>query len=447
MFHTVSPLSNTKQTPKQTPDMKRLTVKSIENLKLDTSIAEQVKGKGSGTLFFKNRNGVIEAYYRYYHNKVRVMLKIGLFKVGNGSGFSLSDIREKALEYSQIKLQHPNLKEHFEYQEQQKIIQQKVLDSSGNFKEMLDSYINTLTNERTNKNVVHLFNHDIWEPFPELKLKKPADVDENDIIIILKKVFDRGVTTSGNRLRSYLSAAFNNAIKSTNDPLKQDKRFNVQRNPVMNIPKQPQFERIVERSLSREEVRHFFKHIDETKDVSFMVASLLKFLFYIGGQRPLQVLREGWDSYDYRKNTLLITDTKGRSGKREYLTPLTPKALDILNELPTHEMDFPFTTIGKVPLRIETLLKAIKKYCHQFEVESFTPRDIRRTVKNLMIDAGVNRESRNLIQNHGLTGIDFKHYDKHDHLPEKIAGMAKYDRFLDSILNDETDNVVQLITA
>ncbi len=35
-----------------------------------------------------------------------------------------------------------------------------------------------------------------------------------------------------------------------------------------------------------------------------------------------------------------------------------------------------------------------------------------------MIDAGVNRETRNLIQNHVLTGLDFKHYDKHDHLPE-----------------------------
>ena len=61
-----------------------------------------------------------------------------------------------------------------------------------------------------------------------------------------------------------------------------------------------------------------------------------------------------------------------------------------------------------------------------------------------MIDAGVNRETRNLIQNHGLTGVDFKHYDKHDHLPEKIAGMAKYDRFLDSLLNDDTYNVIQL---
>ncbi len=70
----------------------------------------------------------------------------------------------------------------------------------------------------------------------------------------------------------------------------------------------------------------------------------LKFLFYIGGQRPLQVLREGWDSYDYRKNTILITDTKGRSGKREYLTPLTPKALEILNGLPTQDMPSPFTS-------------------------------------------------------------------------------------------------------
>jgi len=64
-----------------------------------------------------------------------------------------------------------------------------------------------------------------------------------------------------------------------------------------------------------------------------------------------------------------------------------------------------------------------------------------------MIDAGVNRETRNLIQNHGLTGIDFKHYDKHDHLPEKLLGMEKYDRFLDKIISDNESNVVQLVTA
>jgi integrase len=243
-----------------------------------------------------------------------------------------------------------------------------------------------------------------------------------------------------------LSAAFNHAVKVTNDPLKQDKIFNVQLNPVLNIPKQTQFEKTQDRSLSIEEVKHLLAYIDKTKGVSVIVAQAIKFLFYIGGQRPLQVLREGWSSYDYRRKTLLITDTKGRGSKREYLTPLTPRAFSILDLLYTQDMPYPFTTNGESAIRVETLLTAVQKYCKKYDVEKFTLRDIRRTCKNLMIDAGVNRETRNLIQNHGLTGIDFKHYDKHDHLPEKMAGMSKYDRFLNSLLNDDTSNVIQLVT-
>ena len=145
------------------------------------------------------------------------------------------------------------------------------------------------------------------------------------------------------------------------------------------------------------------------------------------------------------KKTLLIVDTKGRGSKREYITPLTDRAFEILDSLATQNMPFPFCSDGTNPIRVESLLKAVQKYCTQFDVEKFTVRDLRRTCKNLMIDAGVNRETRNLIQNHALTGIDFKHYDKHDHLSEKVAGMAKYDRFLEVLLSENNDNVVPFI--
>ncbi|MBF0263792.1 MAG: hypothetical protein HQL46_00840 [Gammaproteobacteria bacterium] len=117
----------------------------------------------------------------------------------------------------------------------------------------------------------------------------------------------------------------------------------------------------------------------------------------------------------------------------EYLTPLTERALDILNQLSTHDFQYPFTTNGNVPIRVETLQKAITKYYQQFDIAPFSLRDIRRTCKNIMIDAGVNREARNLIQNHGLTGIDYKHYDKSDHLNEKVAGISIYDQMLEQI--------------
>jgi len=415
-------------------------IKNIGNRPLRESL-----GRGNGSVLFKKRKVNIEAYYIYSFNNSESLIKISNFKHGSLAGLSSKEIRLRAKEYSELREEHPDLKGYFEYVEQQKILDDKIEACTGSFKEMLENYIGSLNNPNTKRNVISIFRHDVYEPFPELLNRKPSEIQEAEIILILKKLFDRGVTTNANRLRSYLSSAFSQAIKATNDPLKQDKMFNVQRNPVLNIPKQSQFEKVIERSLTREEAKHLLLNINNTYGVSSIVAGAIKFLFYIGGQRPLQTLAVTWLGYDYRKKTISIIDTKGRNSHREYVTPLTAKAIAILDGLNTQELKYPFTTNGNVPIRTETLLKAINKYCRQYEVEKFTLRDIRRTCKNLMIDAGIGRETRNLIQNHGLTGIDYKHYDKSDHLPEKLKGMAKYDRFLDSIIEGQTDNIVQLM--
>lgn len=433
--------------------------KTIKNIKLGKSKTESLGGRGQGVLFFINRFGTIEAYYRYFLNNDKVFVKIGTFKVGKKSGLTSKELRSEGIRLANLRATNPDLKAYLEYIEHEKLVEQQEIEQTGTFKDLLNSYSDSLANKSTQTTVEKLFDRDVIIPFPYLAKKKAQDITVNDIKLILKqlmernvvtrsgKELDRKVTTGGNRLRTYLSACFNYAVKVTNDPLKEDKIFNIQLNPVVNIPKQTQFERTQDRTLSLGEVKHFLTHIGQTKNVSILTAKALLFLFYIAGQRPFQVMREPWPSYDYRRKTLLIVDTKGRGGKREYLTPLSPKVLSLLNGLTTQELPYPFCSDGKNTMRVETLLKAVQKYCNQYNVEKFTLRDIRRTCKNLMIDAGIGRETRNLIQNHGLTGIDYKHYDKSDHLPEKLAGMAKYDRFLDSIISDSETNVVQLITA
>jgi len=249
---------------------------------------------------------------------------------------------------------------------------------------------------------------------------------------------DRGITTGSNRLRSYLMAAFNYGLQIDNNPrhvATNSKRFYITHNPVSAIPIQLDFEQVVDRSLSTDEFKDLWNNFDKTTNINPIIVSALKFLFLLGGPRPRQLLRANWKEYDYRRKTVNIIDKKGKGDVREYVTPLIDGAIEILDKLSTHDFVYPFTTNGKVQIRDETIQKAITSYCNQFNVEKFTLKDIRRTCKNLMIDAGVNRETRNLIQNHGLTGIDFKHYDKHDHLPEKVAGLKKYDQFLDEIIN------------
>ena len=53
-----------------------------------------------------------------------------------------------------------------------------------------------------------------------------------------------------------------------------------------------------------------------------------------------------------------------------------------------------------------------------------------------MTRAGIRRDLRNLLQNHGQTGVDAKHYanDPEAHLPEKRQAMLAYDAALARVL-------------
>ena len=421
--------------------MAKLTDLTIKNM--DKYVSEPVNARGDGTLYFEKRAGLIEGYFRYSFNSKRQKIKIDNYKT-NKTGLTLKELRERSRELSALQKKHPDLKSYLERIERDRVARELEKSRTGSFKDLLDSYTESLTNPATKKTVENLFKKDVFDAFPGFKDQKASDISVDDIVQVLKKVFERGVTTNGNRLRSYLLSAFNQAVLAANDPLKQDKKYDIKINPVTNIPTQRKFEHVNERVLTHDEVKHLWNHIHDVDGISDNTAYLIQFLLAIGGQRPQQVVRSGWDKFDYRLRTILINDTKGRGGARDYLTPLTQRALDILDELVTQDLTYPFTSTGKVPVRVETLHKWIEKYCKEFEVEKFTPRDIRRTCKNLMIDAGVSREARNLIQNHGLTGIDFKHYDKRDHLPEKLEGMRKYDNLLEKIITGKMAKVVYI---
>ena len=52
------------------------------------------------------------------------------------------------------------------------------------------------------------------------------------------------------------------------------------------------------------------------------------------------------------------------------------------------------------------------------EIEGFQLKRIRSAVETLLAREGVSRE-RGHLQSHGLTGVQSRHYDGHDYIPEK----------------------------
>ena len=69
------------------------------------------------------------------------------------------------------------------------------------------------------------------------------------------------------------------------------------------------------------------------------------------------------------------------------------------------------------------------------DVTKFVPRDIRRTVKTFMGKAGITKELRDRIQNHALTDVSAKHYDRYDYMKEKRNGLTVWNDYLELIIN------------
>src|SRR5690606_20949125 len=111
------------------------------------------------------------------------------------------------------------------------------------------------------------------------------------------------------------------------------------------------------------------------------------------------------------------------------------------------------TTSGTKQIDLSTLSSAvvsIGRDCAQAmhkqgtEVTPFTAKDLRRTVETRMAALRVAKEIRAQVLSHGRdSGVQAKHYDRHDYLPEKSAALAQWERHLARVLEGTAPTVVR----
>ncbi|WP_211825309.1 tyrosine-type recombinase/integrase [Kistimonas asteriae] len=453
--------------------------KDLDNLKKTAS--EPVGGRGDGQLLFKRvASGSVEAYYRYRHQGKESRIKIGLYRPTNrrkAYGYSLSELREKARTLARTKEeQGGDLKAYLlareQERQQQEIERQRKLEaeaSKGTFTDLIHSYLQD--QERLGKESAsqsrQAMEKNVIKAYPRIAAKKARDVTPDDIVIILAAIHNRGSEAESVRIRAILHAVFNYGLKSDYDPTRVgDKRFYIQHNPVAATKKNTRANKVGERVLNHKEVKQLWDEIGNAEYVGFVMSRFIRFMLATAGQRPKQLSRARWEDFDFVRNCVTLRDRKGQGREKIHVVPLSRRALDIIEEVKTVTADYPwpFCTGVKsrrkgskgelVPIDPSSLKTAFTRYNNQLAEtaeqkgspvpEWFTARDLRRTVKNLLVDAGVNREQRNLLQSHGLNGVDVKHYDRHEHLPEKRESMKRYDALLDKILSGEDVKLVDM---
>jgi len=408
--------------------------------------------RGEGRLIVRvlpKRKGqpvVKEFFYRYRPNGRDSMLALGRYDPkGENGGKTLKQINRLLNEKRTLQDTHGDVKAY----ELAKARQDALEARKGSFRQLLDAYVKSLEDagKPSARQVKTLFKLHVLDPFPELAKASANEILPDDIQAILARMVKAGITRQVNVARSYLAAAFSFGAKADNDPrtlARDGVLFGLKSNPVSVVPRIAAYENTRERTLSEVELGACWKALDA---LPLVQRATIRLNLALACQRPKQLLRADWSSFDLEANTLLIRDAKGRGGSRDHLLPLTAFALEQLkplrelNSTPDKDgkMPLPFSSDGKRPLALETLSKAVSEVSRELhkaeKIPAFQLRDLRRTAETMLQQLGVDREVRAHLLSHGRTsGVQGKHYERYDFLPEKRKALEKWARHLRAII-------------
>jgi integrase len=405
-------------------------------------IREKQRDKKDGTLAFKVLpNGDIDGYFIYYVNRKEKQKKIGRY--GKGS-MSLKAIRDKYIEFSKEYQSGTDIKEQAlifaanqERELQEKDAIERKKNMQGSFQQLVDLYI-----EHARLNLSGHYHSAIKSAFA-YNLKnfdtaiKANEITSTDIRSILNPIKTRGSLIMANRMRSYLSAAFEWTIdleseEEPNNFISSNLKFFIEINPVLATKKPLIKEKPTDRFLSESEVRLFWAALNNSS-MSPHRKNILKLILALGCRiEALAALR--WDEIDLNDRLISIPPARSKNGLH-WIIPINDIAYEILLNNPRshEELLFPADNNNE-PLRADGINQATKRLCTQANINHFTPRDLRTTFKTLSGKAGLSKEIRDRIQNHALSDVSTKHYDRYDYLNEKRDALNTWNNYLKTII-------------
>ncbi|ODV42367.1 hypothetical protein AWV79_27670 [Cupriavidus sp. UYMMa02A] len=284
-----------------------------------------------------------------------------------------------------------------------------------------------LRNRETAKQVRNLFAKNVRDVFPETA-KTPANkVTTEQIATALRNITKSGKQNTARKLKAYLHSAFEMAKDAEyNASVPEEfKAFKVKRNPVSDVSGISSGRGADKDPILPEELLEYWKAID----VPGAKAALARLHLFVGGQRVEQLVR--LKNCDVEKNAVRLWDTKGRKGEpREIYIPLIPVAAEALKEIRASGEYALSVTEGK-HLSAKTALSWVKELVGN-KVENFQLKRVRSGVTTVLAKLKVDKEVRDHLQSHNLSGIEHRHYNAHDFFDEKKKALTAMHDFLAS---------------
>jgi integrase len=264
--------------------------------------------------------------------------------------------------------------------------------------------------------------------------KLAANIEPDDVVRFVSGFFERGHRGAADKARSYIASAFTWAIRSANDYTNKNRQdWGVTRNPAADLPKDAGAIGTRDRNLSAAEIRALWFADGFTLETRACVRLLIAC-----GQRVQETLRIEGSEIDLLAMVWRMPAHKTKGGTRAHTIPLPLQAMQPLADLiAVHGSGplFPARTGSKSALiPHQSINQAIGRWIATSKAVPFQTRDIRRTWKSRTHDAGIDRFTRDLIQQHAKHDTGSKNYDRADYMPQMRKAMDQWQAWLEVVL-------------
>lgn len=283
---------------------------------------------------------------------------------------------------------------------------------------LLDDYANHLqklgrTSHREVRSIVKVH---VTEPWPEIARLPASSVTIDHIIDMMRRTINLGKGRTSNKLRSYLRAAYQTAKTSRTKASIPEffKAYQIVTNPVMDTEPDDAQNRADKNPLNVQDLRAYWRAIGS---LAGFRGALLRLHLLTGGQRIEQLVK--LKTSDISVDAIVLYDGKGRPGKaaRAHAVPLLRLAAESL-QMCQPKGEYALSTDGGETHVAATTLSgwAVKA---AGDIDGFRAKRIRSGVETLLSKQGVSQEIRGHLQSHGVSGVQRRHYDANDFIPEK----------------------------
>ncbi|MGP0093756.1 MAG: tyrosine-type recombinase/integrase [Xanthobacteraceae bacterium] len=258
------------------------------------------------------------------------------------------------------------------------------------------------------------------------------DISPDDVLSVLRPIFERGKRSLADHVRGYLRSAYAWGIKSEHDYRSSSpRRFKLTNNPAGGIPTEPKV--VGTRWLDEEEFVQLYRWLECPDTPVHPPYTRAVRILMLTGQRVEEIAALHVDQWDAKERVIDWSKTKNGN---PHTIPVPPIAAELIESIVPNEFGwlFPSAKDPSRPVSAGTLYSFMWRQRDRGVIPVVTNRDLRRTWKTLAGKAGVSKEIRDRLQNHTLQDVSSKSYDRWNYMPEKRAGMEKWNSFVTNLL-------------